>query len=449
MRESRSERHKNNKNKHTRLWSRNMKIPIAASLLLLAVILLTVWAMNNRSEQPDASELLPTASPSNNAGIGTTPSPSMAPSNTTKPGTPTPVPTSSSTPTPTPTPSPISNGAEGTGGAAKPGDDSKVNLAFVGDVIFASTVETALRKNGFDYPYTNVKSYLQNADLTIANLESPITSRGEEQKKEYVYRSPAEALKSFSEAGFDLVNMANNHILDYGVDGLLDTFNHLDQAGIKYVGAGRNVTEAFQPVIIEKKGIKIAFLGFSKVVPTAEWKVGKYKDGKDRPGVADTYALEMPLEAIKQAKSKADLVVVIAHWGVERNDLPESYQREFGRKYIDAGADLIIGGHPHVLQGFEPYNGKWIAYSTGNFLFTTRADAPKTWDSGILQAACTKQGGCELKLVPVLTKWALPDIMKEPESLKLFERLSHISFSAIVDKDGTIRAASNKTNTNP
>lgn len=440
MRESRSERHKNSKGK-TRIKTRSMMLPLAA-LLLVAVIGLTVWAASNSTKQTDVVELpTPTATPGNGAGSPTTPKPTGTPTESSKPGSP--------TPGPTLTPTPNGNGATGgTGGTSKPDDDSRVKLSFVGDVIFASTVENVLRDKGFDYPYTNVKSYLQDADLTIANLESPITSRGVAQKKEYVYRSPAEALKAFAETGFDLVNMANNHILDYGVEGLLDTFDNLDKAGIKHVGAGRNVSEAFQPVIVEKKGIKIAFLGFSKVVDNADWKAGKYKDGKDRPGVADTYALEMPIEAIKQAKSKADLVVVIAHWGIERNDMPESYQRDFARKYVDAGADLIIGGHPHVLQGFESYKGKWIAYSTGNFLFTTRADAPKTWDSGVLQAACTKQGGCELKLVPVLTKWALPQIMQEPESFKLFERLSNISFGAIVDKDGTIRAGSNQPKPN-
>jgi poly-gamma-glutamate capsule biosynthesis protein CapA/YwtB (metallophosphatase superfamily) len=453
MRESRSERHKHSKGK-SRLKTSSMMLPLAA-LLLVVVIALTIWAAGNGNTKTDAAEL-PTlsATPGNRVGTPTTPKPTGTPTVSSKPGTPTPSPSSTLTPTHIPTSNltttPNGNGATGgTGGTTKPDDDSRVKLSFVGDVIFASTVENVLREKGFDYPYTNVKSYLQNADLTIANMESPITSRGDEQKKEYVYRSPAEALKAFAETGFDLVNLANNHILDYGVGGLLDTFDNLDKAGIKHVGAGRNVSEAFQPVIIEKKGIKIAFLGFSKVVPTADWKAGKYKDGKDRPGVADTYALEMPIEAIKQAKSNADLVVVIAHWGAERNDMPESYQRDFAKKYVDAGADLIIGGHPHVLQGFEPYNGKWIAYSTGNFLFTTRADAPKTWDSGILQASCTKQGGCELKLVPVLTKWALPEIMQEPESIKLFERLSHISFGAIVDKDGAIRAGSNQTKTNP
>lgn len=438
MRESRSERHKKSKPRLT-FKTRDLVLPLAA-VLLVAVIGLTVWAIGGGRGSTATEPPEPSGDPGGGAASTATPKPTGTPAATAKAGTPTPMPAQSPSSGGTAVPTPGATHTPGTGGTAKPDDDSRVKLAFVGDVIFASTVETVLRREGFDYPYRNVKSHLQNADVTVANLETPITSRGTPQKKDFVYRSPAEALPAFKEAGFDLVNMANNHILDYGIEGLLDTFDHLDKAGIQHVGAGRNVAEAFQPVIVEKKGIKVAFLGFSRVVENADWKVGKDKDGRDRPGVADTYALTLPIETIKQAKAKADLVVVITHWGIERNDMPESYQREFAKKYIDAGADLIVGGHPHVLQGFESYNGKWIAYSTGNFLFTTRADAPKTWESGILQASCTKLGACELGLVPVWNKWAFPDYMLEPDNLKLFERLSNISFGATVDRDGSIRS---------
>jgi hypothetical protein len=114
---------------------------------------------------------------------------------------------------------------------------AQVKLSFVGDVIFSSRVEDQLKKSGYDYPYTFVKEYLQNADYTIANLETPVTERGDVQKKEYVYRSSPLALPAFKEAGIDLVNLANNHVMDYGAQGLLDTFDALKKADIKYIGA--------------------------------------------------------------------------------------------------------------------------------------------------------------------------------------------------------------------
>lgn len=324
------------------------------------------------------------------------------------------------------------------GGTDAADDPNRVRLTFVGDVIFADNVETALKAYGYDYPYRNVRDYLENADLTIANLETPLTEKGTAAVKEYAYRSTPKALPAFKEAGFDLVNLANNHILDYGTTGLLDTFDHLDKAGIRWFGAGRNASEAFKPVIVEKKGIKIAFLGLSKVVPTQDWKAGK-----DRPGVADTYALKVPLEAIRDARKQADLVIVVAHWGIERKDQPEKYQRDFAREYIDAGADLIVGGHPHVLQGFENYKGKWIAYSLGNFIFTMNEN-PLTWESVILQASCSKEGGCSLKTVPVLTKLANPEPMTGEAAAKLYDRLTAISFEAQVDKDGTVQTSAKK-----
>lgn len=314
-----------------------------------------------------------------------------------------------------------------------PNDPNRVKLTFVGDVIFGSTVETVLKQNGWDYPYLGLKEELGNADITFANLETPITERGTAQDKEYAYRSSPLALPAFQAAGFDIVNLANNHILDYGQQGLLDTFTNLDKMKIRYIGAGKNSEEAFRPVIMERKGMKIAYLGFSKNVPDTSWKAGK-----DHPGVADTYNYTVPVAAIKKAREQADLVVVIAHWGTERKMSPEDYQKDLAHRYIDAGADLVVGGHPHVLQGFEEYKGKWIAYSMGNFLFTTRSSDPETLDTMILHASCSRERQCDLQAVPVFTQWAKPERMSPEAGEKLFERLTQISIKAAVEPDGRV-----------
>ncbi|MDU0204172.1 CapA family protein [Paenibacillus sp. MAH-36] len=308
----------------------------------------------------------------------------------------------------------------------------QVNLTFVGDVLLASKVEDILKQKGYDYPYTNVKDYLTKPDFTIANLETPITTKGTEQKKDYVYRSSPLALPPLKDAGIDLVNLANNHVMDYGPEGLQDTMNALDQEGIKRMGAGNDLNEAYQPVILEKNGMKIAFFGFSRVVPEASWKAGP-----GRIGVAETYNYKPPVEAIQKAKESADLVVVVAHWGVERSDHPDKYQTDLAHRYIDAGADLVVGGHPHVLQGFEQYKGKWIAYSLGNFIFTTN-DVSKTWETVILEASCSKDKSCNIHLVPILSKFALPTPMSSEDGSKLFQRLSQISIGSKVDAEGNV-----------
>jgi poly-gamma-glutamate synthesis protein (capsule biosynthesis protein) len=300
--------------------------------------------------------------------------------------------------------------------------------------MMASKVEDVLKANGFDYPYRELGNDLMSPDLTIANFESPVTTGGKAEKKDFVYRTPPAALPDFVKAGFDVVNLANNHILDYGTEGLLDTFKHLDAAGLKYMGAGHNIAEAYKPAIVESKGIKIAFLGFSRVAENQSWYATASK-----PGIAQTYAPQRAIQAIQSAREQADLVVVFAHWGKEREDKLIKEQPQLAQQYIDNGADLVVASHPHVLQGFESYKGKWIAYSLGNFLFTTNTE-PKTWETAILNATCTKEGVCSLNLVPVWNQYAKLTRMDEPQGLKLFKRLSDLSINAEVDSSGTLKA---------
>ncbi|MFM1655124.1 CapA family protein [Brevibacillus sp. B_LB10_24] len=313
-------------------------------------------------------------------------------------------------------------------------EDPAVNLTFVGDVIFSGHVERMLKENGYDYPYTHVSSLLGQDDYTVANLETPVTKRGvPAQDKDFVYKSPPEAIPALKAAGVDLVNLANNHSMDQGVEGLLDTFAVLQENEIEYVGAGADIDRAYAPVYVERGGIKLAFLGFSRIVPEVSWYAGKNK-----PGVAATYDPARAVQAIRGAKEQADLVIVIAHWGKERVDFPVDYQKELARAYIDAGADLIVGGHPHVLQGFESYKNKWIAYSLGNFIFT-RATVPKTWETMVLQAKCTNAGACELKMLPYYAELGRAVPMNEQDGAALLQRIESISTNVRIEPDGSVR----------
>ena len=305
-------------------------------------------------------------------------------------------------------------------------------MAFTGDVIFAGNVETILKTNGYDYPYREIAELLQKPDFTIANLETPITTRGDQQQKQYTYRSSPDALPAFKAAGFDIVNLANNHILDYGQDGLLDTIKALDAKEILHTGAGKNLEEAYRPVIVEKNGIKVAFLGFSHKVPDNSWKAGK-----NQPGTTQLYDPKQAVKTIEETRDKADLVVVMAHWGEEKAEKPLEEHRKMARSFIDAGADLIVGTHPHVLQGLEHYQGKWIAYSLGNFLFTTNDHAP-SWETAVLQAECGKDGGCGLTLAPLWNQYANLKKMEEADAQKLFQRLEKVSYGTAIGADGRV-----------
>jgi poly-gamma-glutamate capsule biosynthesis protein CapA/YwtB (metallophosphatase superfamily) len=315
-------------------------------------------------------------------------------------------------------------------------ESERVSFAFVGDVLLGEYVGTLLNRHGFDYPYAQVSGILREADVAAANLETAVTSGGEKPElKTYEFRSDPDALPAFREAGFDLVNLANNHTMDFGPEGLRDTMKHLKESDIAYVGAGETADEAYAPVYIEKNGVRIAVLGFSRVIPDGSWKAGENK-----LGLADTYDYTRPVQAIEAAKAQADIVVVLVHWGDEKAEAPlADKQVDLGRRYIDAGADLVIGSHPHVLQGFEYYKNRWIAYSLGNFIFTKSKD-PLTYDSGILQAECGKNGECRLQLMPIRADTPQPQPMDPEKGALLLARLSERSYGASIDETGIITA---------
>lgn len=311
-------------------------------------------------------------------------------------------------------------------------EQERVVISFGGDTLFSGKVENKLKQAGYDYPYKHVKDLFLQDDLTVLNLETPVTEGGTpEEEKTFVFKSSPKALPEMVRAGVEAVNLANNHILDQGVEGLLDTLEHLSEAGVLHVGAGKNSKEAFAPVYVERNGIRIALCGFSRVIPRKEWAAGK------GPGVAATYDSTQAVKTIEEARDQADLVLVVVHWGKERTVELEKHQTELAHAYIDAGADLVIGGHPHVLQGLESYKGKWIAYSTGNFIFTKSKD-PNTWETAVFQASCSKAGDCDLKLVPYRTEVGQPVPMNEAERTQLWSELEAISPGVRIKESGEV-----------
>lgn len=327
---------------------------------------------------------------------------------------------------PLPDPAPVQEGTEQT-------IEPTLSLSFVGDVMMAGNVEKTLLEKGYDYPFTYVKPLFLADDYTIANLETPITERGKPaDNKAFVYKSSPAAVPAMKAAGIDAVNLANNHTMDQGVEGLLDTIRTLEDHQLEYVGAGRDEARAYAPVFLKKNGIRMALFGFSRVVPEYSWYAGKNK-----PGLAAAYDHTLAVEAISQARKEADLVVVIAHWGKEKVDFPVDHQTMLAHTFIDAGADLVVGGHPHVLQGFEKYKDKWIAYSLGNFIFT-RAVEPKTWESMVLQASCTKNGDCELTMLPYHAELGQAIPMNEADGTSLIDRIESLSEQVDIHPDGRV-----------
>ena len=242
-----------------------------------------------------------------------------------------------------------------------------------GDVLLDLT-----EPEGID-PFTKVEPSLSSADVAIVNLEMAITERGEPYDKEFVFRAPGSAALTLAGAGIDVVSLANNHILDFGAEGLEDTISVLDEVGILRPGAGANNAEAYAPrVLVLDNEIRVAFVSASAIIP------GGFAAGAERPGVADAkWAIPRVLAAVRAAASGNDVVVVSVHWGAERATCPSEDQRELAQQLIEAGANLILGHHPHVLQPIETFDRTVIAYSLGNFAWHPRYGI--TGDTGVLE----------------------------------------------------------------
>jgi len=333
---------------------------------------------------------------------------------------------------------PESSEAEGEGeqspaAPVEPEEEAVIQLAFVGDILQGEYINSYLEKEGFSYPYEQALFHLTSADITAGNLEMPITRVNNPADKTYVFRGKPEALSGIVEAGIDIVSLANNHTLDHGIDGLLDTRKYLDEYGIAHVGAGNNAEEAYAPVILEANGIKVAYVATSRVLPETSWKATPYQ-----AGLAESYAPEQTLEAIEKVEAEAHITVVLVHWGLEREDSPEPYQLDLARRYIDAGADIVIGSHPHVLQGFEQYNGKWIAYSLGNFAFSAHPKGRQA-ETGVLTATCNAKAECEAQFAPMKIVNAQPTPVEGEQAKNILAFLESVSFDVKLDERGNLK----------
>lgn len=246
-------------------------------------------------------------------------------------------------------------------------------LKALGDIIPGRSVYekvTALQDQ--TAPYKVTSSYTKNADLTLADLECPLSDTVTHATEGMVFSAPTKAASGLQAAGIDAVSISNNHVYNKGAKVFAETLATLDQYKIPYFGGGANQKAAHAPYIMTVKGIKIALLGYSSIVGDVE--AGENKSGMATLEMApwDPFA-EGPvvkMEAdIKAAKAQADLVMVYYHWGAEYTHTANPDQRTVAHRAIDAGADLILGTHPHWVQGLEWYHGKLITYSLGNFVF--------------------------------------------------------------------------------
>lgn len=268
----------------------------------------------------------------------------------------------------------------------------EVVLAAVGDIMLAGSAAPVLKRHGLSHPFNATRSILKRSHIAIGNLEAPISSRGDEfRDKRFRFRAPPGTARALKDAGFSVLSLANNHMMDFGTTGLNDTLAELRQQAILPSGAGMNLDEARQPAIVTVSGKSIAFLSYSLTYP-AEFFATRQQSGT-APGYKPLVRSD-----ILRARQLADHVVVSFHWGKELDAKPSPYQTRAAREAIDAGADLVLGHHPHVLQGIERYKGGLICYSLGNYAFGSRS---RHADRSIIALISFDGGVKNMEIVPL------------------------------------------------
>lgn len=300
-----------------------------------------------------------------------------------------------------------------------------IHLAAVGDIMLDRGLGYNLSQGRLAYPFAKVADRLQAADITVGNLESALGTVGEPAPKSYPFRAPPEAAQALALGGFDVVSLANNHGMDYGPEALLQALELLKAANVQPIGAGANRAEARAPYITTVNGLTVALLGYVNVPVEARsaFDVAVWDATETTPGLAwgEPESVAADVTAVSQ---QVDLVVVVLHSGFEYIEEPGEKQAAIARAAIDAGADLVIGHHAHILQGIEYYHGGVIVYGLGNFAFEIDGD-PNT---AILNVWLDKNGVRELELVPAIIQFGgQPRLAEAWETRPILERVYYLT----------------------
>ncbi len=313
-----------------------------------------------------------------------------------------------------------------------PSEETEVEeteLIFTGDVLLSDYVLNNYNAGGIDGVISeNLRTQLEDADILEVNNEFPYSTRGTQAPdKQYTFRVDPKYVSILKEMGVDAAGLANNHVLDYGKEALEDTFTTLSDAGIDYTGAGESREDASKLLTYEVNGKTYGILAASRVIPVGSWNIDN-----SQPGVFCTYDTTQLVEKIKAAKESCDYVFVCVHWGVEHTDELTDYQTSMAHQFVDAGADAVIGSHPHVLQGIEYYSGKPIFYSLGNFIFNQNIDST-------MAVRFTVSGeDVKVQLIPATASGAKTQLADSAKAESIYTYLESISSTVQIDENGNL-----------
>lgn len=312
-----------------------------------------------------------------------------------------------------------------------------VSLGFVGDILFDD--EYAVMANLLNRGVTiengiseELLVQMQDVDILMANNEFPYTDRGTPTEgKTYTFRAEPESVSYLRDMGVDVVSLANNHCYDFGEVGLLDTLTTLEEVDMPYVGAGRNLEEAAGPVYFIAGDIKIAIVSATQIERLDNPDTRGATENS--PGVFRCWNPEKLYEVVAEAKDNSDFVVVYIHWGTENETEPDWAQLEQAPKLAEAGADLVIGGHTHCLQGIQYFGDVPVIYSLSNFWFNS-----KTVDTCLFKVNITKDGIESVQFVPAIQSGSRTDLAYGTEKERIISYMEGISYGVSIDDEGYV-----------
>lgn len=302
-------------------------------------------------------------------------------------------------------------------------DNNSILLIAAGDILLARLPgKQLLASRNPSFPFTQVRHYFLTSDIAFANLECPISERGTPypgKPENITFRAPLKALTALSNSGLSILSLANNHSNDYGPQALRDTMEELAHIDIKYCGAGSHLEAASSPAIIVVKGVRFAFFGYAELLWSTKqaWPWASQLTLTRKELFLDKFASTAPFELTPdftgisaignvladvkkfKARNPTSVIIVSIHWGIEHEHYPRAYQISLAHDIIDAGATIILGHHPHVLQGIEIYNKGIIVYSMGNFVFDMASD--ETYKSALFQFRFTGTQVDSISIIPV------------------------------------------------
>lgn len=316
-------------------------------------------------------------------------------------------------------------------------DENIVTITFAGDILFdpSYSVMAKLLQNGGDIGSgiaPDLIGEMQSADIMMLNNEFAYSDRGTPTpEKQFTFRARPESVSYLTELGVDIVSLANNHAYDYGEQALLDSMEILREEGIPYVGAGVNIEEASAPVYFIINDMKIAFISATQIerLDNPDTKGAT----ETSPGVFRCFNGEKLLQTVAAAKEESDFVIVYVHWGTENQEETDWAQNKQAPELVEAGADLIIGDHPHILQKIDIINGVPVIYSLGNFWFNSRP-----LDTGMVKVTISQEGLQSFQFIPCLQNNCKTNLLEGEEKTRVLGEMRRMSPTVQIDEDGYV-----------